>query len=173
MIKYSLVCDNGHEFESWFPSSEGYESQARRGLVACPQCSSVRVSKALMAPSVSTSRKRRAAAMIDATAQQVTPAAARPAPAPSPAPAGVQQSPMALLDENHRKLREAVRELHEKIAETTDDVGRAFPEEARKMHEGDAPARSIRGEATLDEARELWEDGIPVLPVPALPEDRN
>jgi hypothetical protein len=41
------------------------------------------------------------------------------------------------------------------------------------MHEGEIPDAPIRGQATLEEARELWEDGIPVMPIPLLPEDRN
>ena len=41
------------------------------------------------------------------------------------------------------------------------------------MNDGDIPEAPIRGEATLAEARELWEEGIPVMPIPTLPEDRN
>jgi hypothetical protein len=66
-----------------------------------------------------------------------------------------------------------MRELHEKIVATSDDVGEAFPEEARKMHDGETPARSIRGKASFEEARSLLEEGIPVLPIPDLPEERN
>ena len=51
--------------------------------------------------------------------------------------------------------------------------GRQFAEEARKMHFGEAPARSIYGEASTEEARELADDGIPVYPLPPLPEDKN
>ena len=52
MIRYHLVCDKGHDFESWFPSSESFDEQAQRGLVACPACNSTMVSKALMTPQV-------------------------------------------------------------------------------------------------------------------------
>ena len=34
MIRYALACDNGHEFESWFPSGSAYDAQVERGLVA-------------------------------------------------------------------------------------------------------------------------------------------
>ncbi|MGE3247290.1 MAG: DUF1178 family protein [Beijerinckiaceae bacterium] len=182
MIKYSLRCDKGHEFESWFAGSAAYEEQVDRGLVECPFCGSQNVSKALMAPSVSTARKKEARmeaigrqmAARAIAAQGAAPAAAAPVSVPAPvAAAPAVAAPVALLDENHRKLREAIRELHGKIAENTVDVGTAFPEEARKIHEGDAPERPIRGQATFEQARELWEDGIPVLPVPALPDDSN
>jgi hypothetical protein len=52
MIRYSLSCSNGHEFESWFPSASGYDDLCTKGLVACPECGSAQVEKALMAPRV-------------------------------------------------------------------------------------------------------------------------
>lgn len=168
MIKYALVCENAHEFESWFPNSDAFEKQVKRGLVDCPTCGSQRVSKGLMAPRVSTSRKKEALAERMRAQIAKTPAA----PIPVPIPTADPQS-MALLDERHAELRAAIRELHANIIANTEDVGKKFPEQARKMHEGHAPARSIRGEATLEEAKELWEEGIPVLPVPSLPEERN
>lgn len=70
-------------------------------------------------------------------------------------------------------LRARVRALRAEIASKTEDVGRRFPEEARRMHQGDAPERAIRGEASHQEARELIEEGVPVLPIPALPDERN
>ena len=66
-----------------------------------------------------------------------------------------------------------VRALREKIMEHTTDVGAAFPEEARKIHDGDAEARPIRGQASFEEARALIEDGVEIMPIPLLPEERN
>jgi hypothetical protein len=48
-------------------------------------------------------------------------------------------------------------------------VGTDFVKQARAMHEGEAPERAIHGEARLDEARKLAEEGIPVMPLPFLP----
>jgi len=67
-------------------------------------------------------------------------------------------------------LRQAVSELHAKVAESCDNVGPRFAEEARKIHYGETEARGIYGEATLEEAGELVEEGVPVLPLPSLPE---
>ena len=50
MIKYALRCERGHEFESWFKNSAAYDSQRKRGLIACPGCNSAKVEKAIMAP---------------------------------------------------------------------------------------------------------------------------
>jgi hypothetical protein len=149
MIKYALVCDKDHAFESWFPSGDSYETQARRGLIACPTCASIRISKAIMAPAVVSGQKAERKA-------EAAPAA-----------------PVALLDERQQRLREIARHLRQEIMANTDDVGAKFPDEARAIHEGDAPARSIRGQATPEEARALIEEGVGVLPMPFLPDEFN
>ena len=58
MIRYSLACNKGHAFESWFANSAAYDKQAKRGLVTCPQCGSAKVEKAIMAPRLAGTRKR-------------------------------------------------------------------------------------------------------------------
>ena len=58
MIKYNLKCDHEHEFEVWFSKSSDFDEQAPKGLIACPHCSSTKVEKAIMAPNVSTARKK-------------------------------------------------------------------------------------------------------------------
>ncbi len=60
MIRYALSCENSHEFEGWFAESADFERQKALGLLTCPVCGSESVSKLLMAPSVSTSRKKEA-----------------------------------------------------------------------------------------------------------------
>ena len=162
MIKYALLCESGHAFESWFSDSESFDTQAKRGFVECPVCQSKQVTKALMAPAVSTSRRREA---IRESAEAI--------PAPAPAPIAAPPAPVALLDERQQQMRAMIRELHQKLTENSVDVGDKFPEEARRMHDGETPQRSIRGQATLEEAKALVEDGIPVLPIPTLPDDRN
>jgi hypothetical protein len=72
-----------------------------------------------------------------------------------------------------RKSYAMLRRLREEMTANSDNVGEKFPEEARKIHFGEAPARSIHGEATLEEAEALTEEGIPVRPLPPLPEDEN
>ncbi|MBX5180690.1 DUF1178 family protein [Rhizobium lentis] len=58
MIRYSLTCDNAHEFEGWFSESADFDRQVASGFLTCPVCHSAAVSKLLMAPSVSTARKK-------------------------------------------------------------------------------------------------------------------
>lgn len=52
MIRYALVCEHEHGFEGWFGSSDDYEDQHGRGLLACPACASKAVRKQIMAPAV-------------------------------------------------------------------------------------------------------------------------
>ena len=140
---------------SWFPDSVAYDEQARRGLVECPLCRSTHVKKSIMAP-----RLGKGAA---------DPAGdAAPAPAESATPA-----PPVVLDERLVALRSAVREMRTAIARHTTDVGASFPDEARRMHNGETEHRPIRGKATPVQVRELIEDGVPILPVPTLPDERN
>ena len=63
--------------------------------------------------------------------------------------------------------------LSEKMRENADYVGDKFAEEARKIHFGETDARGIYGEATPDEASSLAEDGVPFMPIPVFPDDRN
>lgn len=69
MIRYELKCDRKHGFDGWFANSSAYDEQVERGLVTCPSCGSVKISKAPMAPGVTgtkksgASRKERAAAL--------------------------------------------------------------------------------------------------------------
>ena len=57
MIVYNLRCGNRHEFEGWFKDSAAFDAQAASSRLVCPICSSRRIEKAVMAPSVSGTRK--------------------------------------------------------------------------------------------------------------------
>jgi hypothetical protein len=165
MIRYSLACEQAHEFESWFPSSEAYDEQASRGFVTCPACGSERITKRIMAPSVArTDRGPRPAGGPVAAA----------APAPTPTVPGPGSSGgLALLSEQEQGLRAMLRAFKEHVVRTTEDVGRGFADEARRIHHGEAEARSIRGEASPAEARDLLEEGVEIHALPILPDDRN
>ena len=144
MIKYALGCAEGHNFDSWFPDSEAYEKQRRRGLVACPECGDIRVEKAIMSPAV-----------VGADRAVAT------------APAEV------LMDDQRRQARDMLVRLRREIEANTDDVGASFPRIARAIHEGEEPERAIRGKASPEEAKALVEDGIGVMPMPFLADEFN
>jgi hypothetical protein len=161
MIRYTLNCDHGHTFESWFANSSAYDKQAKRSLIACPVCSSSKVEKAIMAPRLGRS---------DAVEEPI----ARPAAAPAPAPATpTPAAPVAMMSPVERELRSKLKELREHIVKNADYVGPRFPEQARKIHYGEVEHRSIYGEATPEEAEELNEEGIAFHPLPVLPDEFN
>ncbi|MCG5236054.1 DUF1178 family protein [Xanthobacter oligotrophicus] len=165
MIRYTLNCAAGHQFESWFPSSASFDAQQARGLVTCPTCRSPEVQKAVMAPSVARTDRAPAPAVEDAPS-----AAGAPVAAPAPAPA---EAPVPVMSHPDGELRALIRELREQIVKTSDYVGDEFADLARKMHDGEIEHRSIYGEATVEEVKALREDDVEVLPLPVLPEDRN
>ncbi|MGO8740523.1 DUF1178 family protein [Rhodoblastus sp.] len=148
MIRFALVCANGHEFESWFASNESYGFQIANKLVSCPFCNGTEIAKAVMAPAV-----------------------ARADRAPSIKPVEAPKQNVALLGEADRGLREMARELNRKIVAATVDVGTEFAREARRIHDGEAPERPIRGQTSAEEARALLDEGVAIMPMPAPPED--
>ncbi len=143
MIRYQLICKCKNEFESWFRSSEDFDQQRKKGFLSCPQCGGSDVSKALMAPNVSTSRKKKQISANKA-----------------------QKNAM-------EELNTALRNYRTHVTETADYVGDQFATEARKIHYGDEPTRGIYGEAQVNEIKELHEEGVEVMPLPSLPEDKN
>jgi hypothetical protein len=165
MIRYALVCNKGHTFESWFQNSAAYDKQVKRGLVTCPACGTTQVEKALMAPRVSGTKRQSTTAPAPS---HEAPAPAREAPALPEAPA-----PVAMMSPQEREFRTKLKELRDHLTKNADYVGQRFPEEARKMHYGEIDHRSIYGEASPQDAKELHEEGIEFHPLPVLPDERN
>jgi len=58
MIKYNLKCHNDHEFESWFSNSEEFDKLNKKQLLECIYCSSKKINKSIMAPMVTSSKKK-------------------------------------------------------------------------------------------------------------------
>ena len=155
MILYSLSCGQDHDFESWFRDSSAFDEQKARGLVSCPVCGSVEVSKAIMAPSLGRGTRKFAAESV-----------------PVEAPAEPAQ-PVALLSEKEQALRAMLKAVREHVVTHSDYVGDDFAASARRMHEGEEEKRAIYGEASRDEIRALIEDEIEVMPLPNSPDERN
>ncbi|MGZ2258569.1 DUF1178 family protein [Roseobacter sp. A03A-229] len=77
--------------------------------------------------------------------------------------------PKTSLRKADTESEKAIAELRRHVEENSDYVGARFAEEARSMHLGTIPERAIYGEANGAEAKKLIEDGIPVAPLPFLP----
>ncbi|NNU79742.1 DUF1178 family protein [Halovulum dunhuangense] len=131
MIRYNLTCAEGHEFESWFSSSGDYDRLEKSGVLACAVCGSPRVTKALMAPRVTTSED----------------AAARPLSAPaSPA----EQALRALREKLEREAEDVGRDfarearaIHAGDAPERPIYGEARAEEARALLEDGIPVAPL------------------------------
>ncbi|HWL31502.1 MAG TPA: DUF1178 family protein [Xanthobacteraceae bacterium] len=160
MIRYSLVCERKHEFEIWFKNSADYDKQSKRGLVTCPSCGSAKVGKALMAPALGRSAKKKGAPHEAAVAE-------------APARAPDNKAPVAMMSPQEREFRAKLKELRDHLLKNAENVGERFPEEARKMHYGETEYRSIYGEASPREAKELLDEGVELHPIPVLPDERN
>lgn len=150
MIRYDLVCEKDHAFDSWFSDSDAFDMQAKRGFVVCPECGSAKVRKALMAPRVSGTRKRDEAPIVSDA-----------------------KTPVAMLSQRDAEMRAMLRALHEQVKQNSDNVGDKFAEVARQMHYGEIEHRSIYGQANIEEAKAMHEEGIEFHALPVLPEDRN
>lgn len=144
MIRYNLKCAEDHSFDSWFASADAFETLFKSAMVACPVCGSADVSKSLMAPQVKPSRSKAAA-----------PAEERPLQAPA------------------SEAEVALKKMRKHVEDNSDYVGMSFAAEARKMNDGDIPARSIYGEAKPEEAKKLIEEGVPVAPLPFVPQRKT
>ncbi|WP_417462146.1 DUF1178 family protein [Kordiimonas sp.] len=150
MIVFDLKCPDSHRFEAWFKSSTAFAEQQRAGLVECPYCGSVEVSKAPMAPNVGTKGNQRVEA------------------APM-----VQHKDDARLGELASEAKKVFAKLKSHVEKNCDYVGDQFAEEARKIHYGESDERGIYGESTLEETQALLDEGIDVLPLPGNPSGRE
>ncbi len=139
MIQYALKCKDGHQFDSWFQSASAFEALEKAGHLSCGICGSAHVKKAVMTPRVATG------AVDDPN--RGTPS----------------------LTEKKTEKEKALAQLRAHIEENADYVGPRFADEARAMFLGATPERAIYGEANGAEAKALIEDGIPVAPLPFLP----
>lgn len=154
MIIYDLACAEGHPFEAWFRNPADFEAQQASGLLTCPQCNSHRIKRMPSAVAVSTGRS--------------LPPAESATTAPAPPPRKTANTAMPTGTELIAAYRQFVQVLHN----NTEDVGTSFAEEARKIHYEEAPERPIRGQATPDECAELREEGIDVLQLPNISEEK-
>ena len=160
MIHYQLRCGRGHGFDGWFNNSDGYEKQAKLGLIACPECGGTDVDRALMAPALA-KRGR----IIEAEPEQQA-AAAEPAPPPAPAP---MPPPMAASGPVPARVIAALQRIRAEVEKHCEYVGEDFAGQARAMHRGEVEAKPIYGETSEDEAERLTDEGIAVSRIPWVP----
>ena len=66
MIKYTLTCNKGHQFESWFSNSDSFDDLKKKGHLECAVCSSKEIEKSLMAPRITSDSIKKKERLISA-----------------------------------------------------------------------------------------------------------
>lgn len=124
MIRYSLVCDQAHEFEGWFSESADFDRQKASGFLSCPICSSSSISKSLMAPMVATARLKEERQMVAHDAAQ------------REAYLKLKEAVAAVRANSEdvgERFPEEARKIHYGEADARGIIGNASPDEARAL----------------------------------------
>ena len=130
MIQFSLICDKGHSFDSWFKSAEAFEKLNSAGMVSCSLCGSVQVEKAIMAPRVTTSK------------QQTPSLKAENSPAEQ-ALKELRNYVEKNSDYVGADFAKEARDIHEGNSPERSIFGEAKPEEAKKLLEDGIPVTPL------------------------------
>jgi len=125
VIHFSLRCEGDHAFDAWFRNNDDFERQTGRRLVECPHCGSTSVAKALMAPSVSTGRKREQIALAMGEEQKRVLTQLKE----------LAEKVKREADDVGDRFAEEARRIHFGEAEARGIYGRATPDEARALIE--------------------------------------
>lgn len=128
MIRYALRCDKGHDFDGWFRSSDGFQTMRDAGQVACAECGSTSVEKALMAPSVPAEQK----APLDAPRNPTEVALEK-----------LRQHVEKNSDYVGLRFADEARAMHEGQRPGRAIHGEAKPEDARKLIEDGVPVAPL------------------------------
>lgn len=140
-----LQCAQAHVFEGWFASEDDFAGQLARGLVACPMCGDVAVTKKPSAPRLN----------LGGTREPV-----------DTKPSDNTRQDVAVAGNDEAALQTAWLAMARRVVANTEDVGERFAEEARRIHYGETKERGIRGRASAADADALREEGIEVIGMP-------
>mgnify|MGYP000727595696 CR=1 FL=1 len=126
MIRYTLHCDDDHEFEGWFGSSADFDSQMASGYISCPVCHSLTVTKTLMAPNVTTGHQKDAinALVMDTTRREMLDKLKQ-------AVGEIRKN----AEDVGEKFPEEARKIHYGETEARGIIGQASPDEAEALIE--------------------------------------
>ncbi len=137
MIRFTLACGRGHEFEGWVRDNAAFERQSTDGQVACPSCAGTDVRKAVMAPAVSRGAeaaeraRARAAALVAAMRQ---------------AREHVEKN----FEHVGERFADEARRIHHGEAEKRDIWGQATIAEAKELHDEGIPVSPLPDPPKLD-----------------------
>jgi hypothetical protein len=141
MINYILQCEMLHRFESSFANIATYEKLEKRGVLECPHCGSMHITRAPMAPAIV---KSGAVMSRD-----------------------LENDNLPIMMDAADAALPTAQDVIDFIEKHTADVGNELPEVARAVHKGRPSALrkmrnkvGIRGYASGDDVRQMREEGI-------------
>lgn len=133
MIRYTLTCDQDHQFESWFQSSAAFDNLAAAGHLSCAICGSATVERALMAPSVPAKGNTKIAAPdLSAPASDVETAVAK-----------MRKDVEDNSDYVGMKFADEARKMHDGEAPERAIYGEAKLDDAKKLIEDGVPVAPL------------------------------
>ena len=124
MIKYTLNCNNGHQFDSWFSDSASFEKLKEKGHLECAICSSKKVTKSLMAPVVKPKKKETLLSKQSALEKEIK---------------ALKQKIMATATDVGENFSAEARAMHYGEKEEKPIVGKTTVDEARELAEEGIP----------------------------------
>ncbi len=124
MIKYTLNCNNGHQFDSWFSDSASFERLREKGHLECAICSSKKVSKSLMAPVVKPKKKETLLSKQSALEKEIK---------------ALKQKIMATATDVGENFSAEARAMHYGEKEEKPIVGKTTVDEAKELAEEGIP----------------------------------
>ena len=133
MIKYALVCGQGHLFEGWFSASADYDDQKARDLIGCPVCGTSDIAKQIMAPAVTGTRAQTGG--VDASPQM----RAMMMEAMGRVRAHVEEN----FDYMGDRFADEARAIHEGRSEERGIYGEATPNEVRDLVQDGVPVAPL------------------------------
>jgi len=125
MIRFSLKCDQGHRFDSWFQSADVFDRLCGAQMLACSVCGSQDVEKALMAPQVQGTRDAQALTAPTVAAEHLV--------------AEFRRKVEAHADYVGPRFAQEARDMHDGTTPERAIYGEANGEEARRLTEDGIP----------------------------------
>lgn len=133
MIIYDLRCDNDHRFEGWFRNPDDYQTQSAGGLLDCPVCGSLHVSKLPTA-----SRINRGVAVPNERAGRQSMAQGT-----EPVTAKIREFIEGNFEDVGNRFPDEARRIHYGEVEARNIRGVATQEEARALNDEGVPAIAL------------------------------
>ena len=124
MIRYTLNCNNGHQFDSWFSDSASFERLREKGHLECAICSSKKVTKSLMAPVVKPKKKETLLSKQSALEKEIK---------------ALKQKIMATATDVGENFSAEARAMHYGEKEEKPIVGKTTVDEAKELAEEGIP----------------------------------